>query len=101
MEYGLHPSRLTLENQFKVSFNSRFKDELLNIKIPSLQEAQLLAEQHRIKYNTYKPHSALKGVTPLEVIRDGKRPERPPALRRSRRTKRDTSRGIAQLQLDS
>ena len=34
----------------------------------SLQEAKLLAEQHRIEYNVYRPHSALQGRTPLDVL---------------------------------
>ena len=51
------------------SFNSRFRDEFLNIELfMSVQEAKLLAEQHRIEYNTYRPHSALQGRTPLEIL---------------------------------
>ena len=51
------------------SFNSRFRDEFLNIELfTSVQEAKLLAEQHRIEYNTYRPRSALQGRTPLEVL---------------------------------
>lgn len=38
----------------------------------SVQEAKLLAEQHRLGYNTYRPHSALQGRTPLEVIQQWK-----------------------------
>ena len=49
------------------SFNSRLRDEFLNIELfTSVQEAKLLAEQQRIEYNTYRPHSALQGRTPLE-----------------------------------
>jgi len=51
------------------SFNSRFKDEFLNIEqLTSVQEAKLLSEQHRIGYSTYGSHSALQGRTPLEVL---------------------------------
>ena len=32
------------------------------------QRAKLLAEQHRIEYNVYKPHSALQGRTLMEVL---------------------------------
>ena len=40
-----------LENSFVESFNSRFRDEFLNIELfISVQEAKLLAEQHRIEY---------------------------------------------------
>jgi transposase InsO family protein len=50
------------------SFNSRFWDEFLNSELfTSVQEAKLLAEQHRLEYNTYRLHSALQGLTPLEV----------------------------------
>jgi putative transposase len=43
------------------SFNNRFRDEFLNIELfTSLVEAKLLAEQQRIKYNVYRPHSALQ-----------------------------------------
>ena len=55
------------------SFNGRFRDECLNVELfASLQEAKLLAEQHRIEYNVYRPHSALKGRTPLEVLQQWK-----------------------------
>ena len=55
------------------SFNSRFRDEFLNIELfTSVQEAKLLAEQHRIENNTYRPHSALQGRTPMEVLHKGK-----------------------------
>ena len=51
------------------SFNDRFRDEFLNIElITTVQEARLLAEQHRIEYNTYRPHSALRGRTPLKIL---------------------------------
>jgi transposase InsO family protein len=54
------------------SFNSRFRDEFLNIELfASVPEAKLLAEQHRIEYNTYRPHSALQGRTPLEAAQQG------------------------------
>jgi transposase InsO family protein len=57
------------ENPFVESFNSRFRDEFLNIELfASVPEARVLAEHHRIEYNTYRPHSALQGRTPLEVL---------------------------------
>ena len=57
------------ENPFIESFNSRFRDEFLNIELfTSVQEARILAEQHRMEYNTYRPHSALQGRTPLEAL---------------------------------
>ena len=78
------------------SFNSRFRDELLNIELfTSVQEAKLLAEQHRTEYNTYRPHSALQGRTPLEVLQPVKRPDYPPAFRRT-----GPAKGARQLRLD-
>jgi len=57
------------ENPFVESFNSRFRDEFLNIELfVSVQEARRLAEQYRMEYNTNRPHSALQGRTPLEVL---------------------------------
>jgi hypothetical protein len=39
------------------SFKGRFRDKFLNIELfASLAVAELLAEQHRIEYNVYKPH---------------------------------------------
>ena len=54
------------ENLLVELFNSRLRDEILNIELfASLQEAKLMAEQHRIEYIFYKPHSALQGRPPL------------------------------------
>ena len=66
------------ENPFVESFNGRFRDEFLNIELlASLQEAKLLAEQHRIEYNVYRPHSALRGVRPWKSSSNGKRLDHP------------------------
>ena len=55
------------------SLNSRFRDEFLNIELfTSVQEAKLLAKQHRIESDTYRPQSALQGRTPLEVVHQWK-----------------------------
>ena len=55
------------------TFNSRFGDEFLNIELfTSVQEAKLLAEQHRIEYYTYRPQSALQERTPLEGLHQWK-----------------------------
>lgn len=55
------------------SFNSRSRDEFLNIEpFASLPEVKVLAEQHRIEHNTYRPHSALQGRTPIEVFQQWK-----------------------------
>jgi len=55
------------ENPYVESFNSRVRDELLNIEeFASLLEAQVVVEAWRIEYNTYRPHGALAGLTPTE-----------------------------------
>ena len=53
------------ENGFNESFNSRFRDELLNGELfTSLQEAKVLTEDFRSEYNHRRPHSSLGYVTP-------------------------------------
>ena len=55
------------ENPFIESFNGKLRDELLNVEaFETLLEAQVLAEDFRIEYNTYRPHSTLGGLTPFE-----------------------------------
>jgi putative transposase len=55
------------ENPFVESFNGRSRDELLNIEeFANLVEAKVIVEDWRIEYNTYRPHSALGGMTPVE-----------------------------------
>jgi transposase InsO family protein len=55
------------ENPFIESFNGRVRDEHLNIEeFATLLEAQALTEAWRIEYNTYRPHSSLGGLTPVE-----------------------------------
>jgi putative transposase len=55
------------ENPFVESFNGRLRDELLNIEeFACLTEAKVIIEDWRTHYNTYRPHSALDGLTPTE-----------------------------------
>jgi len=55
------------QNPYIESFNGRVRDELLNVEqFGSLTEAQVLVEAWRTEYNTYRPHSALDGLTPAE-----------------------------------
>ena len=55
------------ENPYVESFNGRVRDELLNLEeLTSLTVAQVVVEAWRIEYNTYRPHSALDGLTPAE-----------------------------------
>jgi len=53
------------ENPFIESFNGKLRDELLDGEIfETLLEARVLAEDFRIDYNTYRPHSALGQQAP-------------------------------------
>lgn len=55
------------ENAYSETFNSRFRDELLNRELfTSLAEAKVLIEDHRLDYNHRRPHSALGYQTPAE-----------------------------------
>jgi putative transposase len=55
------------QNPFVESFNGRLRDELLNIEeLGSITEAKILIEDWRNEYNTYRPHSALHGLTPTQ-----------------------------------
>jgi transposase InsO family protein len=68
------------QNPYVESFNSRVRDELLNIEeFGTLLEAQVVVEAWRIEYNTYRPHGALRGLTPAEV-RTARTTEHQPAL---------------------
>ncbi len=53
------------ENPFIESFNGKLRDELLDGEaFETLLEARVLAEDFRIDYNTYRPHSALGQQAP-------------------------------------
>jgi len=53
------------ENPFIESFNGKLRDELLDTEIfESLLEAQVLAEDFRIDYNTCRPHSSIGYLAP-------------------------------------
>ena len=65
------------ENPYVESFNSRVRDELLNLEeFTSLTVAQVVVEAWRIEYNTYRPHSAHGGLTPPSTKPTGPRPNR-------------------------
>lgn len=54
------------ENGYIESFNSRLRDELLNLEIfNTLKEAQVLIERWRVYYNTKRPHSSLNYKPPV------------------------------------
>ena len=53
------------ENAYIESFNSRFRDELLNAEsFGNLREAKVLVEDYRLRYNHHRPHSSLNYATP-------------------------------------
>lgn len=55
------------QNGYCESFNGKLRDELLNREVfSSLKEAQVLLEQFREEYNSQRPHSSLKYLTPHE-----------------------------------
>lgn len=55
------------QNAWIESFNSRLRDELLNLwQFDSLLEARVIIEDWRIDYNKNRPHSAHGDLTPAE-----------------------------------
>ena len=57
------------QNGYSESFNSRFRDELLNLEtFTSTLEARVLSEQWRRDYNEQRPHGALGYRTPKQVL---------------------------------
>jgi putative transposase len=68
------------QNAYIESFNSRFRDEFLNLELfGSLLEAKVLGEEHRYKYNHQRPHSSLGDLTPAEFASVSPSPLRPSA----------------------
>ena len=56
-------------NAYAESFISRVRDELLDREIfYTLEEARGMLELFRIDYNSVRPHSALRYLSPLEAI---------------------------------
>ncbi len=57
------------QNAYSESFNSRFRDELLDREVfTSLMEAQFLVEAYRREYNTERPHISLGYQTPAAFV---------------------------------
>jgi len=53
------------QNGYVESFNSRFRDEFLNVELfHTIKEARMLAQKWRMAYNQTRPHSALNYMTP-------------------------------------
>ena len=66
------------ENAYSESFNSRFRDEFLNLEVfASRMEAKVLGQEHREKYNHRRPHPSLGNMTPAEFAARCHAPLRP------------------------
>jgi putative transposase len=66
------------ENPWVESYGSRMRDELLAIEqFASLLEAQVLVGDWRTEYNTYRPHSALDGLTPADYAEQWRQTNQP------------------------
>lgn len=62
----IQPGKPT-QNAYIESFNGKFRDECLNDNVfVSLNSAQKIIEAWRQDYNTERPHSSLKDMTPKE-----------------------------------
>lgn len=69
------------ENAYSESFNSRFRDELLDRELfTSRREAQVVVEDYRLEYNHRRPHSSLEYLTPAAFAATGRRPTANAAL---------------------
>lgn len=63
------------QNAFIESYNSRLRDEFLNVELfSSLTEARVLGEERRTYYNQLRPHSSLGGQSPAKKASDGSVP---------------------------
>lgn len=75
------------ENAFSESFNSRFRDELLDREVfASLREAKVLIEDHRVHYNDGRVHSSLGYRTPSEFATSLHRAKAPKASAKEKAT---------------
>jgi transposase InsO family protein len=67
------------ENEYNESFNSRFRDELLNPELfMSLTEAKVVTEDYRLEYNHCRSHSSLGYQTPAAYATSLGRSSGPP-----------------------
>lgn len=62
------------DNAFIESFNGSFRDECLNVNwFLSLDDAKDKIEAFRNDYNSFRPHTSLRGLTPNEVLKNHQR----------------------------
>lgn len=62
---AVHPTRRTLKEPLRESFNSRLRDECLNINLFwSLTHARVAIDDWKEEYNHHRPHSSLGYLTP-------------------------------------
>jgi putative transposase len=58
------------QNPFVESYNGKLRRELLDLELlDSALEAQVLIDDWRQDYNTYRPHQSLQYLTPVEFAR--------------------------------
>lgn len=58
------------ENGYAESFHSRLRDELFRVEeFSSLSQARSCCQAWREDYNSYRPHSSLDGLPPMEFAR--------------------------------
>ncbi len=58
------------QNPYVESYNDKQRRELLNLELlNSVLEAQVLIDDWRTDYNTYRPHQSLRYLTPVEFAR--------------------------------
>lgn len=66
------------QNAFIESFNGRLRDECLNETLfTSLRHTRQVHEAWRMDYNSIRPHSALKGMTPTNFAKHTPKPIQP------------------------
>ena len=59
-----------MQNAFAESFNGRFREECLDQHhFVSLDDARALIESWREDYNSIRPHTSLRGLSPEEFLR--------------------------------
>ena len=62
-----------VENAYIESFNGKFRHECLNQHyFKNLGEARSMIENWRMRYNDFRPHQSLEGLTPTEFSKQWK-----------------------------